>query len=646
MARRPTATGGARPPVAGAGRQLVAGQTDAIAAADLALVVLDADGRVLRFSDEATDILGYTDAEARGVPLEDLIIPESLRDAGKPSPLRYRAAGTGSLLGRTYEMPARHKDGTALRIALTVSHVQTDGRDLIVGALRTTAGEVTAPAEMGLSASFYRAIVERAPVIIALVTADGLRTWMSPTGRRVLGQAAGTTLGEALHQLVHPDDRAAALTALRDRTGLSEPVEVRLRGVDGSWHAVSWRAADLTDQPAVAGTVYYGTDITRARAAERREEVEAARLLALLNNLAVGVLVEDDQRRFLLGNPTLVEMFRLAADPADLAGAALAGPPPPGAAAAGWHALGNALDRAADEGGQEIPLPGGRVVELTRTPITVDGGQLGELWVAHDVSAAADARRSLQEHNDRLAALWALKTEFISIVSHELRTPLTSISSFTEMLGGPGELSSPDAPAAVAAIARNTDRMLVLVQDLKLLSQLETGDQAVATGNVDVADLGREVGTAIETGGRVITVRAEVESGPLLRGDEQLLRQLVHTVVGTVAACAAGEELTLRMAADDTCWVVQATAPSAEFITDEQLLAIPLPVLDDASRQRSAALSVLLARAIAQSHGGQLVADVQPAATATLTVRLPLRAAEEGTRAAGDGTQAAPKSLP
>jgi light-regulated signal transduction histidine kinase (bacteriophytochrome) len=192
------------------------------------------------------------------------------------------------------------------------------------------------------------------------------------------------------------------------------------------------------------------------------------------------------------------------------------------------------------------------------------------------------------------------------------------------MLGGPGELTSPDAPEAVAAIARNTDRMLVLVQDLRLLSQLETGDHAVASGAVDVADLTREVGNEIDVGGRVIAVRHEVGEGPLVNGDEQLLRQLVHTLVGTVAACAAGDELTLTAKADETSWTICASAPSAELATDEQLLATPLPIMDDASRQRSAALSVLLARAIAQSHGGTLVTEVRPGATATIAANLPL----------------------
>jgi signal transduction histidine kinase len=363
-------------------------------------------------------------------------------------------------------------------------------------------------------------------------------------------------------------------------------------------------------------------------------------LAGLLDSLSVGVLVTDGEERIMLANPALADMFELGAPPAALAEARLSGPPPDGVDPGGWAALARVTAAAVSAGAapadaREVALRHGRVVEVATAGITVDEGPAGRLWVVHDVTASAAGRRVLEEHNRRLSALSSLKSEFIAIVSHELRTPLTSISAFIEMLSGPGELTSPDAPEALAAIARNTDRMLVLVQDLRLLSQLETGDQAVSSGAVDIADLTREVGDAIDVGGRVIAVRRQAPDGPLLNGDEQLLRQLVHTVVGTVAACAAGDEMILTAEADEGGWTVAASAAGGDLITDEQLLATPLPVLDDASRQRSAALSVLLARAIAQSHGGTLQTEVSAGDTARIAVRLPFR----GRRGLADAPQ-------
>jgi PAS domain S-box-containing protein len=603
----------------------------------VALVVMDVDGRIVQFSDEAEALLGHPSAEAVGARLSELIIPERLRPAHETGLARYRHSGTGPVLASTFEMPALRRDGTEVRVHLSVSPLRLSGRELLVGSIRPAGPEPIVSAELNLSAEFFRAIVERAPIVISVGTGGG-GGWVSPTTERVFGARPGASLRDLVGTLVHPADRGRAYERLTKPDRLDEPVEIRLLTRDGGYRAVSFVAADLRDHPAVDGIVYYGVDVTRARSAEDRERGESARLLALLESLAVGVLVTDGEDQIMLANPALVDMFSLGAPPDGLTGARLAGPPPDGVRPGGWAALTRVTAVAAADGGpgsREINLRQGSVVEAATTGITVDGGPVGRLWVIHDVTASVAGRRVLEEHNRRLSALSSLKSEFIAIVSHELRTPLTSISAFIEMLSGPGELTSPDAPEALTAIARNTDRMLVLVQDLRLLSQLETGEQAVATGAVDIADLTREIGDGIDLDGREIAVRREVPDGPLLNGDEQLLRQLIHTVVGTVAACAAGDELILKAAVDEGGWTVRATAASCESVTDEQLLATPLPVLDDASRQRSAALSVLLARAIAQSHGGTLLAEVGAGETAMITVRLPFR----GRRGLADAPQ-------
>lgn len=589
-----------------------------------AMIVMDLDGRVIQFGAQATALFGYAEDEAVGARLSELIIPESMRTAHDKGLARYRSGSPAEapLLNDTYDMPAVCKDGHTLRVALTVSPLRLAGTELLVGVVcRTEAARSAVPVEIALSASFYRTIVERAPLLITVATGGQTSRWRSPAAERMFGLPNYLPLTEAVARLVHPADRDAVLRLLADQTLLNTPYEVRMRGQDGRWHAISFVTADLRDHPAVDGVVFYGVDISRARAAEDRERQGSARLVTLLNSLAAGVLVEDAEHRVELANPALVEMFGLGVEPSALSAVELSGPPPAGADPVGWTTL---REVTSGSGLHELAEPVNRVVDVVCTGIAVDGGTAGRLWVLHDVTELVAARRALEEHNRQLAALSSLKSEFISIVSHELRTPLATIASFTEMLSGSGELTSPDAPEAVAAVARNTDRMLVLVQDLRLLSQLETGDHAVARGAVDLADLAREIGDGIETANRVIRVRQDITDGPLIDGDEQLLRQLVHAVAGTVAACAGGDEMTLRAVPDATGWTLCATAPGGEFVTDEQLLATPLPVLDDASRQRSAALAVLIARAIAQSHGGTLRTEVRPGETATVTVRLPL----------------------
>jgi signal transduction histidine kinase len=79
-----------------------------------------------------------------------------------------------------------------------------------------------------------------------------------------------------------------------------------------------------------------------------------------------------------------------------------------------------------------------------------------------------------------------IKKDFITNVSHELKTPLTAIKGFIETLED--EIDDPDNKHYIEIISRNTDRLINIVQDLLLLTELE--DEAAANklmlSNVDI----------------------------------------------------------------------------------------------------------------------------------------------------------------
>src|SRR5206468_12460840 len=130
----------------------------------------------------------------------------------------------------------------------------------------------------------------------------------------------------------------------------------------------------------------------------------------------------------------------------------------------------------------------------------------------------------------RLAALSALKSEFIAVVSHELRTPLTAIAiaiaSMVELLDGAG-LSDRDTRAAMATVLRNTERMLTLVEDLNVLANLESDGLGGPATPVDVAELIRDAARVVGALSPRVTVAATVPDGPPVDGDAKLLAQLM-----------------------------------------------------------------------------------------------------------------------
>ena len=216
----------------------------------------------------------------------------------------------------------------------------------------------------------------------------------------------------------------------------------------------------------------------------------------------------------------------------------------------------------------------------------------------------------------------AMEARFLAVVSHELRTPLTTIASFTESLEV-DDLPPAERSLALSAVRRNTDRMLTLVQDLMLLSRLQTGDLELTVGPVDLAAAVRGAAEALAVREPHTATVLELPDGVPVRGDAALLGQLLYAVLGTVASGAADRSATVRGTADDDGWTLTVQARQAEQLTDEHLMAGTLAIPAPPYRRRSTALWMLLARTIADRHGGSVALTYDPSIGAGAVVRIP-----------------------
>jgi two-component system phosphate regulon sensor histidine kinase PhoR len=83
--------------------------------------------------------------------------------------------------------------------------------------------------------------------------------------------------------------------------------------------------------------------------------------------------------------------------------------------------------------------------------------------------------------------LQRMRRDFVANVSHELRTPLTVLRGYLETL-------NPEAPtevwqAALPVMQQQTERMHLMIKDLLVLSQLETGEKPLTHIATDIGTL-------------------------------------------------------------------------------------------------------------------------------------------------------------
>ena len=216
-----------------------------------------------------------------------------------------------------------------------------------------------------------------------------------------------------------------------------------------------------------------------------------------------------------------------------------------------------------------------------------------------------------------------LEARFLAVISHELRTPLTTIASFTESLDT-DDLAPDERSLALSAVRRNTERMLTLVDDLMVVSRLQTGDIALHPASVDLAAVIREAADLLAVREPHTAAVLTAADGPPLSADAARLRELFYAVLGTVASGAADRSAVISTSADAGWWTVTVIARQAEQLTDEHLMAGMLAAPEPPYRRRSTALWMLLADAIATRHGGSVALTFDPATGAGATITLPL----------------------
>jgi two-component system, OmpR family, phosphate regulon sensor histidine kinase PhoR len=177
---------------------------------------------------------------------------------------------------------------------------------------------------------------------------------------------------------------------------------------------------------------------------------------AILSSMTEGVLALDAEGRLLTINSAGVEMLRL--DPAMTQNL----PVQEAIQDSGlkWFITRTLSNPEPIEGEVEIKDNGRKIFKAHGTSLRDSQGiSLGTLVVLHDIT--------------QLRQLENTRRDFVANVSHELKTPITSIKGFVETLLA-GALKEPgNAENFLKIIAKQTDRLNEIIDDLLTLSRIE-----------------------------------------------------------------------------------------------------------------------------------------------------------------------------
>jgi two-component system phosphate regulon sensor histidine kinase PhoR len=354
-------------------------------------------------------------------------------------------------------------------------------------------------------------------------------------------------------------------------------------------------------------------------------------LSAVLDNMADGVLITDDQGLVRLINPAATRFLGTGEE--QVLGRSFA-------QVARDHRLIDLWRRCLQEREEQVELVEmdwqGAFLQVVVTPLQ-DGDDRACLIILQDLT--------------RLRRLETARRDFVSNISHELRTPMASLKALVDTLRD-GALEDP--PAARRFLDRmdtEVDALTQMVQELLQLSRIESGRAPIHVEPVPVADV---VLLPIERL-RAQAERAElnldvdVPSGlpPILADTErvqQVVTNLVHNAIKFTPPGGRIEVSVRRLSVSDSApellqsiGLEPGTLELGEWVlitVDDTGVGIPVDDLPriferfyKADRARSGGgtgLGLSIAKHIVQAHNGHIWAESLEGRGSTFHVVLPV----------------------
>lgn len=258
-----------------------------------AVIATDMQGTVLFWNDAAEQLYGWSAAEAVGLDITEVTVPEVSQQAAAEIMAALRD-------GRPWSggFPVRRRGGEVMHALVTDSGVYRDG-ELI--------GIVGASLNLG---DAVRHLMERSSDAAVLVDEHHVISYASPAVVNLFGWPVDGVVGTPLTDRIHPDDRQdfeellVADPSRADRVG-----ELRVR-TDGAWSWVEVAVTDLYSRPGSHGQVCNIRRSERLARLEERERILEAVHSEVLQDLFAAALELD--RAMTLADPPSAERIDAA----------------------------------------------------------------------------------------------------------------------------------------------------------------------------------------------------------------------------------------------------------------------------------------------------------------------------------------------
>ncbi|HEY3399450.1 MAG TPA: ATP-binding protein [Geothrix sp.] len=256
--------------------------------------------------------------------------------------------------------------------------------------------------------------------------------------------------------------------------------------------------------------------------------------------------------------------------------------------------------------GRRVPM----LVALS-TIARADGGRLGYLSVASDLSGRKALEADLRASEARAQAANRAKSAFLSNMSHELRTPLNAILGYAQLMGRRPERSAEDHDQ-LGRILGAGEHLLSLINDVLSLSKIESGGLELRTGSFRTAALLEGVldMQRIRAEAKGLELRLEADPGlpAYLDGDAAKLRQILVNLLGNAVKFTQRGSVILRAGytSGQATFAVEDTGPGISEEDQRQLFQAFFQASNQPLAAEGTGLGLHISRSLVHLMGDEL----------------------------------------
>ena len=347
---------------------------------------------------------------------------------------------------------------------------------------------------------------------------------------------------------------------------------------------------------------------------------EQARTQTVLENMAEGVVVVDEQGKVLMMNPAAEEIYGTKL--AEVAGHPLA------ERAGEQHVVSLA---------SEISTPGDRAI---KTDVSVQGVEdtkrtvkASSALVQNEAGKVVGMVSTLTDVSKQ-KELQKMEREFVAHVTHELRAPLSSIKAALDILTEEfhGKMQE-DEERMLRAAVTNSDRLENLINGILDFSKIEAGQMTVYPKPTNAEAIGREAVESLKAWAirkkLNLSLSAEADVPEVVADHGRTVQVLINLISNAIKFTPAGGSITIKIArAQGTRekWLQYSVTDTGSGIPASEHKKVFEKFVQIASGEMhvgGTGLGLSIAKALVHLQGGKMWLESEAGKGATFSFTLP-----------------------